>query len=316
MQADRDEIHLISRHSNWPETSVEQALTSNVYPSATAWLKFARIFFLSLGISFSVSGIVFFFAYNWQDLHKFVKLGLVEGLIVAVTLSAVLPRLSPLFKNLLLTGASVLVGVLFAVFGQIYQTGANAYDFFLGWTVFVSIWVLAAGFAPLWLIYVILVNTTLVLYAGQVAHDWSAVFICTLLFLLNGLVLAAAGLLPKYRAEFKVPYWFVQVIALICVSFSTIGMAIGILGEYQSSFLALLPLTLLAYATGIWYGLKEKKMVYLSTIPFSVIIIICAWLISKTDGSSMFLFTSMFVVASVTVVIIKLLELQKKWANE
>jgi uncharacterized membrane protein len=316
MQADRDEIHLISRHSNWPEKSVEQALRNNVYPGTAAWLKFARIFFLSLGIGFSVSGIIFFFAYNWQDLHKFAKLGLVEGLVVAVTLAAMLSRLSPLVKNLLLTGASVLVGVLFAVFGQIYQTGANAYDFFLGWTVFVSIWVLAAGFAPLWLIYVALINTTLILYANQVAYDWDAVFICTLLFLLNGLVLAIAGLLPKYKVQLKVPYWFVQVMVLICVSFSTIGMVIGILDEYQTAFLVLIPITLLAYATGIWYGLREKKMIYLSTIPFSSIIIICTLLIKGTDGSGMLLLTSMFVVASVTMVIIKLLEIQKKWANE
>lgn len=315
MQADRDEIHLISRHSNWPQKAVEQALTNHVYPGSHAWLRFIRLFFLSLGTGFSVSGIVFFFAYNWQDLHKYAKLGLVEGLIVLVILAAVLLRLPPLVKNLLLTGVSVLVGVLFAVFGQIYQTGANAYDFFLGWTMFVSIWVLAGGFAPLWLIYVILVNTTLILYANQVAQDWDAVFICTLLFLLNGLVLALAGLLPRYQPEFRIPYWFVQVMVLICVSIATIGIAIGIL-DYQPSFLALLPLTLLSYAAGIWYGLREKKMIYLSAIPFSVIIIICSWLVKGTEGGSMFLFTSIFVVASVTMVIVKLLKLQKQWTHE
>ena len=46
-------------------------------------------------------------------------------------------------------GATFLIGTLFAVFGQIYQTGADAYDLFLGWTLFTILWAVAIRFAPL-----------------------------------------------------------------------------------------------------------------------------------------------------------------------
>ena len=132
---DRDDIRLISRHSNWTKADADQLLKNSIYPDAEAWKKFLRILFISLGVCFSVAGILFFFAYNWDDLHKFVKLGLIEGLIVLTTLIVLLTKINSTIKNIILTGTAVLIGVLFAVFGQIYQTEANSYDLFLGWTL-------------------------------------------------------------------------------------------------------------------------------------------------------------------------------------
>ena len=114
-----------------------------------AWQKFFRLFFISLGVGFTVSGIVFFFAYNWADLNKFIKIGLIEALIITTISLVLFLRININTRNIILTGASVLVGVLFAVFGQIYQTGANAYDFFLVWTIFVTLWVVGNYSAPL-----------------------------------------------------------------------------------------------------------------------------------------------------------------------
>jgi hypothetical protein len=68
----REDIHILSRHSNLQERSVNQALKEHVYNDKTAWQQFFRLFFLSLGVGFTVAGIAFFFAYNWADLHKFV----------------------------------------------------------------------------------------------------------------------------------------------------------------------------------------------------------------------------------------------------
>ncbi|WP_315814113.1 hypothetical protein [Paraflavitalea speifideaquila] len=50
----------------------------------------------------------------------------------------------------MLTAAAVLLGVLMAVFGQVYQTGANAYDLFLSWTIAITLWVVIANFALLY----------------------------------------------------------------------------------------------------------------------------------------------------------------------
>lgn len=311
----REDIQIITRHSNWSEKSIDSILKKNIYSDKESWHKFLRLFFISLGVGFTTAGIIFFFAYNWADLHKFIKIGLIEGLIIISTLIIVFSKTSLIIKNILLTGASILVGVLFAVFGQIYQTGANAYDFFLGWTMFITIWVLISNFAPLWIVFITLLNTTLILYSQQVAHDWSEVFVFTLLFIINVLFLITSLFGKRFNAKIKSPIWFSNLISIASVSFSTIGIVIGIFDENQTSFFVLLVITSILYGLGIKYGLKTKSGFYLSIIPFSIIVIISAFLIKLSDDAGMFFFISLFVIGSVTIVIKNLIDLQKKWIN-
>lgn len=308
----REDIQLISRYSDLTEQAVDEALKANVYNDKIAWQKFLRLFFISLGVCFTVSGIVFFFAYNWENLHKFVKFGLTEGLLIVTVIIVLLPKINANFRNIILTAASVLVGVLFAVFGQIYQTGANAYDFFLAWTIFVTLWVIVSNFAPLWLLYIILINTTFILYSQQVANGWSMVFVCATLFIINAIVLVSA----IFWGKKKIPNWFLNTVALASVSYATIGIVVGIFNIDQTSFPFLVLITALAYTFGIWYGLKTKNAFYLSVIPFSLIIIVSAFIIKISDGGMIFLLVSLFIVLSITLTIKNLLDIQKKWTNE
>jgi len=308
----REDIQIISRYSDLTEQAVDEALKANVYNDKIAWQKFLRLFFISLGVCFTVSGIVFFFAYNWENLHKFVKFGLTEGLLIVTVIIVLLPKINANFRNIILTAASVLVGVLFAVFGQIYQTGANAYDFFLAWTIFVTLWVIVSNFAPLWLLYIILINTTFILYSQQVANGWSMVFVCATLFIINAIVLVSA----IFWGKKKIPNWFLNTVALASVSYPTIGIVVGIFNIDQTSFPFLVLITALAYTFGIWYGLKTKNAFYLSVIPFSLIIIVSAFIIKISDGGMIFLLVSLFIVLSITLTIKNLLDIQKKWTNE
>ena len=312
---EREDIQIIARHSNWSEKSINNILKKNIYNDKESWHKFLSLFFISLGIGFTTAGIIFFFAYNWADLHKFIKIGLIEGLIIISTFVILFSKISLDIKNILLTGTSMLVGVLFAVFGQIYQTGANAYDFFLGWTMFIAIWVFVSNYAPLWLVFITLINTTLILYSQQVAQDWSEVFVVTLLFITNVLFLTTFLYAKKINKEIKVPIWFSNIIALASVSFGTIGIVFSIFDENQSYLFVLIIMTSILYGIGIKYGLKVKSGFYLSIIPFSIIIIISAFLIKLSHDLGMFFLISLFVIGSVTLVIKNLIDLQKKWIN-
>jgi uncharacterized membrane protein len=309
----REDIQIISRHSNWSEAGIEKELREEIYPDANSLKKFLQFFFISLGVGFTVSGIIFFFAYNWAGLHKFAKIGMIEGIIVILTFLILFSKLNQVIKNILLTGTAVIIGVLLAVFGQVYQTGANAYDFFLGWTAFISLWVLISNYPPLWLIYIVLANTTFILYTQQVARHWTEVFILSILFIFNALILAGFLFLPKYVKELKVPSWFTSTISLATVSFSTIGIITGIFGEHQSLFVFLIIMTTLLYGAGIIYGVKSKNGFYLSIIPFSMIVIFSALLIKVSDGAVMFFTVSLFIVVSVTFLIKALIDFQKKW---
>ncbi|MEP0264145.1 DUF2157 domain-containing protein [Dokdonia sp.] len=313
----REDIHLISRHSNWSEEGVQTTLKKSVYTDVTTWHTFLRLFFISLGIGFTVAGILFFFAYNWADLHKFIKIGLIEGLIIILTIYVVFSKIKPDIKNIILTGTSILVGVLFAVFGQVYQTGANAYDFFLGWTMAITVWAIIANYGPLWLVYLLLINTTIFLYAEQVAQDWSFIFVCTLLFVVNAIPFVAFLLSSKLSKTYQAPIWLLNILVLAMVSFATLGILNAIVDRYNDYydpfFFVLLFLTIAAYSIGMYYGQKQKNGFYLSVIPLSIIIIIATFMINTTEGDGgVLLLVSLFIIISITFVIKNLINLQKK----
>jgi len=95
--------------------------------------------------------------------------------------------------KVLMLCASVLTGVLLAVYGQIYQTGADAFELFFGWAVLITGWVLISGFAALWLVWLLLLNISAVLYWDQAfgpLHPIAFEYLCLALACLNGLALA------------------------------------------------------------------------------------------------------------------------------
>ncbi|WP_290799101.1 DUF2157 domain-containing protein [Flavihumibacter sp. UBA7668] len=301
-------------HTNPTEQDLSTTGHEQVCNDRTAWISFIRIFLLSMGIGFTVAGIVFFFAYNWADLHKFIKFGLISTLLCLTSLLSLKSRFTETARNSILTGASVLIGVLFAVYGQVYQTGANAYDFFLGWTLFSTIWVLISGFPPLWVLFLTLINTTVFLYSEQVANHWSELLVFTLLFSVNLLTLVFTKLLK--RKGKTIPVWFTNLVAMATISFSTIGIIIGIIRSQEPGFGLLLLLAAVTYAAGIWYGLLHHSIFYLSIISLSLIILLSTWFMNISNEAGSFLIISLFIIGSATLTIKFLLDLQKKWTHE
>ncbi|BDD08906.1 membrane protein [Fulvitalea axinellae] len=316
----RDDIHLVARHSDWSESEVSKALEKDVYAGAGRWVTFFRLLFVGLGVGLSVAGVVFFFAYNWEALDKFVKMSLVGGLLVAVTGVALFAKINPLIKKILLTAAAVLVGVLFAVFGQIYQTGANAYDFFLAWTVFVVLWVLVSDFAPLWFLFVVLVNTTIALYMTQnlpYNSPWND-YLKAVIFVVNALGATLSVVLREVK-KYRVPGWFSNTFSIYSVFLATAGL-VDYVFKKSVDPVALLSLALpvaFFYVLAIVYSLKKKLRIYIALIALSLIVII-SYLLVKDSGFSaeVFLLVSVFIVAAVGGVIALLMKLQKKWADD
>ncbi len=80
-------------------------------------------------------------------------------------------------------------------------------------------------------------------------------------------------------------------------------------------FPVLVVITAAVFSIGIWHGLKTKSSFYLSAIPFSVIVIVSAW-IMKISENYMFLLSGLLVVVGVTLTIRNLIYFQKQWKNE
>ena len=292
----------------------EEVLNASPYPDLQDWRKFASLMLLTLGAGFTIAGIIFFFAYNWDELHKFFKFVLIGGLLIASCLMAFIRDINTLPGKILLTATAVLTGVLFAVYGQVYQTGADAYDFFLAWSVFITLWVFIAKFPPLWVIYLLLINTTIILYDQQVANKWPFLLLYLIIFLLNTGVLVVCKFLSKSGRT--IPVWFTNLLALTAIGSATTGIIIGIMESPDSLFWILLIITIVLYAAGFLYSQQKKSLFYISVIVFSVITIISAWILRYGDGAGGFLVAAVFIIGTVTLTIQYLLTQQKKWNNE
>jgi len=161
------------------EPDIDKALSlSGIYPDNDSWKRFIEYGLLFLGVLALGASVVFFIAYNWDALGRFAKFGLLEALIVlciAVYWKAYSGAQSlashdhknekyGLFGQLALFLASIFVGVLLAFYGQTYQTGADTWELFFSWSLLIIPWVLIAGFPALYLLWLVLINTTIMLY--------------------------------------------------------------------------------------------------------------------------------------------------------
>ena len=154
-----------------PPSAVRQALTlAAASPSSRDWTRFLNGALLLLGAGLLLSGIVCFFAFNWADLGRFAKFGVLQA-AVAICAGLGWWKLPNLSGRVALFAAAVLVGPLLGVYGQTYQTGADPWGLFAFWALLILPWVVAAHFTALWILTIALLDTALVLYWIQVARS-------------------------------------------------------------------------------------------------------------------------------------------------
>ncbi|MEN5193797.1 DUF2157 domain-containing protein [Sphingobacterium faecium] len=311
---DREDIMITSKHSNRSKKQIESLLEKYIYAKPKDWKKFLDLFLLTLGLGFVVSGIVFFFAFNWAELNKFIKIGIILLLLAASIICAIQLRIKEIYKKMLITAAAMLVGVLFAVFGQIYQTGANAYDFFLAWTLFITLWVIITHFYPLWLLFIVLTNVTIVLFNEQVSNNFDSISLTTLLFFIDGLALIALLTLNKYDKA-DIPLWFRNTLALAVTTIATVGICFVIFDSKLQQGTLLICGTIAFYLYSIRYALSNKSTFFIGSIAFSLLIMINCIILEIYNDDIAFLIISILFIMGVTAVIKFLLNLQLKWTN-
>ncbi|MBF4489904.1 DUF2157 domain-containing protein [Psychrobacter sp. N25K4-3-2] len=143
------------------------ALLLDIYPSKRTWLQFFDKALLIVGGIALVLSLVFFIAYNWLYMGKMGKFALVEGALaitIALYVALSFRQRFAFIRQLLLLIASIITGSLLALFGQVYQTGADTWQLFFGWAVLILPWVIIARFPALWLLWLGLINTVTLFY--------------------------------------------------------------------------------------------------------------------------------------------------------
>ncbi len=107
--------------------------TLDLFRDSIFWNSWALKALFALAIGHILAGIIFFFAHNWFDLSDLTKFAVVGGGIAISVLGWMALKLDSVVAQALGITATVLVGVMFAVFGQVYQTPALIHTPFVLW---------------------------------------------------------------------------------------------------------------------------------------------------------------------------------------
>ncbi|WP_354687428.1 DUF2157 domain-containing protein [Cupriavidus necator] len=247
-------------------------------PAAADWRRWLDQALMALGTALLCAGVIVFFAFNWQDLHKFSKFGLLAAAISLLAGFAWLRQADgrPVDKagQAALGGAQVLAGVLLAVIGQTYQTGADAWQLFALWALLAVPWALAARAAPHWWLVIAVGNLALMRYFsirfgvdGIFALLFDARFVRTATLWLLGAVMVQMALWQLLSARatwlgFRGQTGARMLAVLACTHAGWLGLSslIGSSFDGASFVLALVVLAALVW----WYRQRAFDIVVLS----------------------------------------------------
>lgn len=277
-------------------------------PTASDWRHFIDRILLWLGTVLLAAGLIFFLAYNWNDMGRFGKFGLAEALLAVGLFSIWRFGLDSAGGKAALLAVSLFTGALLALIGQTYQTGADTFELFAAWAALILPWVLTGRFPTLWILWLALCNLAAILYFrafGRIFGDvlLAAVFgkeeLLWLLFVFNTAALAVWEALAASGVTWLNERWATRLLAtasgvvittLACYAVTdrqTMGLAVPIWAVWMAG----------AY---LFYRRHMLDGYVLTGGVLSLIVVTCAFLVnnlfrSHTEASDL-LFIGLIVI--------------------
>lgn len=147
-----------------PERVFQALALTGVLPDGARWRHFLDQLMLAVGALALVCAVVFFIAYNWDALGHYAQFALVQGLMILAILAWWRLGTETIAARAGLMIAAVMLGALLALYGQTYQTGADNWQLFAAWALFMLPWAMVGRFAALWLMWLALLNLSAILY--------------------------------------------------------------------------------------------------------------------------------------------------------
>lgn len=278
-----------------PDNLAESLKVCNASPLSTSWINFLRLSMMWLGIVAVSSGVIFFFAYNWQEMSRLTKFSLIE---ISMVLSAIVyVRLSsnPLITTATLMGMTLLTGGLLALVGQSYQTGADPWQLFAIWSLLMLPWAVISRSNVLWIFWLVLVNLSAALFmdvnyyfAGMIFNDIAQTWVFALLnsSLLIGFEVAEYIKITKTnnKQSFKLKHRYVHQLLAFSSGIAVTFVAINALFESRAGFSGIafyLGWLLLGF---YYYFKRQTDLFILSSIIFSLITFVASLLIKLLDS--------------------------------
>ena len=236
-----------------PEHQPRALRAAGMIPAPAEWRVFLGQLTLWLGTIALANAVIFFFAFNWDDLARMGKFALVEAAIVAALVALWRVDLNGLAGKAVLLLLCLLTGALLALTGQVYQTGADTFELFAWWAVLILPWVAIGRFSPLWLLWLGLLNLAVMLHVrislNEVNLFWA-------LFGLNTLALVAWEAGRRAGIGWMQDSWAPRLVAIASGLSATMLVVWAITGGFRddgAAGLAMLAYVGWAAALYFWY---------------------------------------------------------------
>ena len=239
------------------------------------WARWGRHALLALGAGQFLAGVIFFFAYNWNDLPDLAKFAVVEAGMVLALGGALLIGLDRAFGQVLLIAASVMTGLLLAGIGQTYQTGADAFELFVAWAVLILPWTIISRSAAHWLLWLVIAEIALALYGDQVlmvVHNVSEGELWVLVGATIVLALAGREIAVRHGFAWLSGHWtrLVLLFAAVAVLFIPAAAHVVDAEEFGSPALCLAAFLLTIAGTGgVYWRLRPDFAALVILIAFA-----------------------------------------------
>ena len=276
---------------------------THLHPSLTDWRHFIDKLLLWLGSLAIAFALLFFIAYNWTDLGRFAKFALVQAFMVLGIAAYWRWHRDALIGKAALLVTCIGLGVLLALYGQTYQTGADPWQLFFNWALLMLPWALIARFPAIWILWLALINLSGVLYYQTFGGFWgfmlwSDIGLFWLLLAINIPALILWELLSK-----KLPWlnetWAVRLIAVGCGIPAT-WLALYDIFDNAETFWPMLAWLLFSTALFFYYRKIKVDVFMLAGGCLSVIVVIVAFvanfLSSGIDEAGIFLLLALLII--------------------
>lgn len=270
-----------------PQNQQQAMELADERPSRPAWLVFSHQFLLLVGLLSLAFGMIFFFAYNWNELSRMTKFLLIQGVLLASFVLYFFKAESFWLNQSLLLTAALLIGALLALFGQTYQTGADPWQLFATWALLMLPMVLFSRSEVLWLVLASLLNLALLQYLKINPSIFGLMFdghneIWSFLILNVALLVLLEGLHGKHWQWSRILQpkhrWAAQVLGIVVLFIlSIIGME-GIWGQADERGLNLLLFVLLMGGGFALYRFVRQDLLLLTAWVVSLMVFTLSFL--------------------------------------
>lgn len=286
MSSTRQQIFDWAASGAIPADKLAQALAlTQSTPNTATELTFLSRVVLAFAVALLCSGVIFFFAYNWDALSRYHKFAIAQGALLLSLLPLLRFHLQHAVAQAAVFAASLLVGALLALIGQTYQSGADTYQLFALWALLITPWVLITRMPALWLLLLILLNVALALLLSDfIQQPWLAGVnnIGLLLFALNAAAAGAWLFITRHRPASGLLNWAGRSINLYSLLLITLMALEQILG-WQGYDLTLVVWVLFAALWLYLYRVRHIDLVMLSALIMASIVLIVSALAQVAD---------------------------------